>query len=139
MYFGHVGDSRIYLLPARTGTIKQLTHDDTHVGWLRRNGQITEYAARNHPRRNVLQKSLGGRNQFVDPQVGAVGLEAGDTFLLCSDGLIDGLFDQRLVELLQSRNGKATPPFDGISRELIQAALEGGSRDNTTALVVRVA
>ena len=73
MYFGHVGDSRIYYLAAREDTLKQLSHDDTYVGWLFRTGQINEREARTHPRRNVLQKSLGGGNQFVDPQVGAVG------------------------------------------------------------------
>jgi PPM family protein phosphatase len=53
MYFGHIGDSRIYHLPKRKKTIKQLTHDDTHVGWLLRTGQINEREARTHPRRNA--------------------------------------------------------------------------------------
>ena len=49
-----------HLLPAaREGGIKQLSHDDTHVGWLFRNGKINEREARTHPRRNVLQKALG--------------------------------------------------------------------------------
>ncbi len=67
-----------------------------------RNGKINEREARTHPRRNVLQKALGGGNQFVDPQVGAVGYERGDIFLLCTDGLIDGLSDAQLVELLRA-------------------------------------
>ena len=75
MYFGHIGDSRIYYLPAQAEAIKQLSHDDTHVGWLLRNGKINEREARSHPRRNVLQKALGGGNQFVAPQVGAVAYE----------------------------------------------------------------
>src|SRR5580698_7444581 len=91
MYYGHVGDSRIYFLPGKSEPLKQLTEDDTHVGWLLRNGKITEHEARTHPRRNVLQKALGGSNQFVTPQVGAVGYERGDTFLLCTDGLVEGL------------------------------------------------
>ena len=93
MYFGHIGDSRIYHLPAKKTEIRQLTADDTHVGWLFRNGQINEHQARTHPRRNVLQKALGGANQFVEPQVGAVACERGDFFLLCSDGLTEGLYD----------------------------------------------
>ena len=98
MYFGHIGDSRIYHLPKKKTAIKQLTQDDTHVGWLFRNGKINEYELRTHPRRNVLQRALGGENQFVEPQVGAVACERGDTFLLCTDGLIDGLFDGQLAE-----------------------------------------
>ena len=113
MYFGHIGDSRIYHLPARKNEIKQLTQDDTHVGWLLRNGQINEHEARTHPRRNVLQKALGGGNQFVDPQVGAVACERGDLFLLCTDGLVEGLYDSQLAEHLResdfARAGNANP------------------------------
>jgi PPM family protein phosphatase len=130
MYFAHVGDSRIYHLPRRKSVIKQLTHDDTHVGWLLRNGQINEREARNHPRRNVLQKALGGANQFVDPQVGAVGLEKGDIFLLCTDGLIDGLLDGQLVEMLRDEKSSA--------QKLVAAAVANSGRDNTTAVVVQV-
>ena len=130
MYFGHLGDSRIYHLPKRKKEIKQLTHDDTHVGWLFRNGKISEYEARTHPRRNVLQRALGGANQFVEPQVGAVGCEPGDIFLLCTDGLIDGLFDQQLVELLRAG--------DGSAQQLVNASIKNSGRDNTTALVVQV-
>src|SRR4030095_7563241 len=77
MYFGHIGDSRIYHLPAGGG-INQLTHDDTHVGWLYRAGKINEREARMHPRRNVLQRALGAGHQFIEPQVGAVDLRGGD-------------------------------------------------------------
>ena len=136
MYFGHIGDSRIYYLPAGADTVKQLSHDDTHVGWLFRTGQINEREARSHPRRNVLQKALGGSNQFVDPQVGAVGYEPGDIFLLCTDGLVDGLYDHHLVDLLRSPE----PLGDGltVAQRLVKEALDNGSRDNTTALVIHV-
>ena len=136
MYFAHIGDSRIYYLPAREGGIKQLTHDDTHVGWLFRNGKINEREAREHPRRNVLQKALGGGNQFVDPQIGAVAYEPGDIFLLCTDGLVEKLYDSHLVEILRSTNsskGKTNP-----AQLLVNESLEKNCRDNTTALVVRV-
>lgn len=137
MYFGHIGDSRIYYLPARGEGIKQLSHDDTHVGWLFRNGKINEREARTHPRRNVLQKALGGRNQFVDPQVGAVAYEPGDTFLLCTDGLIEGLYDGHLVEILRSTSSAA--PEANVARRLVDTAVANDGRDNTTALVVSLA
>jgi protein phosphatase len=137
MYFGHIGDSRIYYLSAGSDKIRQLSHDDTHVGWLFRTGQINEREARSHPRRNVLQKALGGSNQFVEPQVGAVGYEAGDIFLICSDGLVDGLYDHHVLDLLRSTE---TGPNSGTpAQQLVKAALDNGSRDNTTALVIRVA
>ena len=136
LYFGHIGDSRIYHLPKRKKEIKQLTHDDTHVGWLFRNGQINGYEARTHPRRNVLQKALGGGNQFVDPQVGAVACERGDIFLLCSDGLTEGLYDHRLVELL--RAAESAGENDNTAFRLVEESLKNDGRDNTTALVVQV-
>jgi PPM family protein phosphatase len=136
MYFGHIGDSRIYHLPKRKTTIKQLTEDDTHVAWLFRNGLINEREARAHPRRNVLQRALGGGNQFVNPQVGAVACERGDLFLLCSDGLVDGLYDSQMAELLRwPQNSRTTP---NPSQMLVEASVRNSGRDNTTALVVQV-
>jgi protein phosphatase len=133
MYFGHVGDSRIYRLSAETGEFRQLTEDDTHVGWLLRQGKITDYEARTHPRRNVLSKALGGENQFVDPQVGAVGCSRGDLFLLCSDGLTEGLYEDRIVDIL-----RANKPGSNPAKTLVESAVNGDGRDNITALVVRV-
>ena len=136
MYFGHIGDSRIYYLPSQGNAIKQLSQDDTHVGWLFRNGKLNEREARSHPRRNVLQKALGGGNQFVDPQVGRVAYEAGDIFLLCTDGLTEGLYNDHLVDLLRStasEGSEANP-----AHRLVEESLKNDGRDNTTALVVRV-
>jgi PPM family protein phosphatase len=136
MYFGHIGDSRIYYLPAREGGIKQLSDDDTHVGWLLRTGKINDREARRHPRRKVLQKALGGGNQFVDPQVAAVAYEAGDIFLLCTDGLVEGLHDSHLVEILRPQDAAAAEPNPAY--RLVEKALEEEGRDNTTAVVIQV-
>jgi len=135
MYFGHIGDSRIYHLPRRAGEIKQLTSDDTFVGWLLRNGQINEYEARTHPRRNVLQRALGGQNQFVTPHTGAVKCERGDFFLICTDGLYEGLFDHALVELLRTDANKLTTTNAAL---LVDASVQNSGRDNTTAVVVEI-
>ena len=134
MYFGHIGDSRIYYLPAGASGIKQISEDDTHVGWLFRGGKINEREAQNHPRRNVLQKALGAGHQFVDPQIGAVAYEAGDQFLLCTDGLTDRLYDSQLAERLRSPD-PAEAALDPAQR-LVAAGLANSGRDNTTALVV---
>lgn len=136
MYFGHIGDTRIYYLPKREGGIKQLTHDDTHVGWLFRTGQINEREARAHPRRNVLQKALGGSNQFVDPQVGAVGCDSGDLFLICSDGLTEGLYNHHLLDVL--RPAQPPGPEHNPARQLVVDAVKNDGRDNTTALVIEI-
>ena len=136
MYFAHIGDSRIYYLPAREGGMRQITQDDTHVGWLYREGKLNEREARSHPRRTVLQKALGAGHQFVTPQVGAVAYEKGDLFLLCTDGLTDGLFDEQLLQRLRSPD--AGEAAQNPAQRLVAASLERAGRDNTTALVVEV-
>jgi serine/threonine protein phosphatase PrpC len=129
LYFGHLGDSRIYHLPA-AGGIQQLTHDHTHVGWLRRNGRLTEREARSHPGRNALNQALGAEHQIISPQFGALPCVPGDRFLICSDGLNDGLWDRQIDEFVR------TPGTLPAAQRLINAALERSGRDNITALVI---
>jgi protein phosphatase len=136
MYFGHLGDSRIYYLPY-DGPMVQVTHDHSHVGWLRRKGQINEREARTHPRRNALQQALGAGHQFIDPHIGAVGHRPGDKFLVCSDGLIEGIWDRQLEEIVRT----PAPAGDGRSaaHRLVDEAVQNSGRDNTTAVVFELA
>ena len=136
MYFGHIGDSRIYHLPARSQNVRQLSEDDTHVGWLVRHGKLNEREARAHPQRNVLQKALGGENQFVDPQVGAIACRPGDTFLICSDGLSEGLYLHQLLDTL--RPPKAIRKKTTIAEQLVAEAVKNDGQDNTTAVVIQI-
>ena len=135
MHFAHIGDTRIYHLPAteRGGGILQLTNDDTHVGWLRRTGQISEREARMHPAKNRLQKALGAGNQFVNPQVGEIPCMPGDRFLICSDGVFDGLADQRIAEVLGS-----CPKHRSPAQHLVAEAAVCSGKDNATAVIVAV-
>jgi serine/threonine protein phosphatase PrpC len=134
-YFGHVGDSRIYYLP-KTDGITQLTHDHSHVGWLRRTGKINEREARTHPRRNALQQVLGAGHQFVEPHLGAVAHAIGDRFLICSDGLVDGLWDRQIEELIRT-----PPPAESEqspAQRLVEHAVQNSGRDNVTAVLVEI-
>ena len=136
LHFAHIGDSRIYYLERATGSLRQISQDDTHIGWLRRNGKITEREARHHPRRTALQKALGADYQFVSPQVGSVYLQPGDLFLLCSDGLGEGLFDSQIAEKLLASASQT--PGETIARDLVLSSLEIGGGDNITALVIEL-
>jgi serine/threonine protein phosphatase PrpC len=135
LFFGHIGDSRIYHLSA-AGGMKQISHDDTYVGWMFRNRQINEREARSHPRKNILQRALGAGHQFVDPQVGALRLERGDAILICSDGVVDGMFDAQIEEVL--RETINSQPSLNPAETLVRIAVEQSGRDNTTAVVVVV-
>ncbi len=132
MYFAHIGDSRIYYLP-QAGGLTQVTHDHSHVGSLRRSGQINEREARMHPRRNALQQSLGAGHQFLEPHIGAVGHQPGDRFLICSDGLTDGLWDYQIEDLIRAARD---PAGASVAQRLVHEAVQASGRDNTTAVVV---
>ncbi|MFU8847911.1 MAG: PP2C family protein-serine/threonine phosphatase [Opitutales bacterium] len=134
IYFAHIGDSRIYHLPA-SGGIRQVSEDHTHVGWLQRQGKLSEIEARNHPGRNNLQQVLGGKNQHLNPHFGAIGYEAGDAFLICSDGLVEGLFNSGMERLIRKPgpNDKGNP-----AERLVAEAVRTSGKDNTTALVFEV-
>ena len=135
MYFVHIGDSRIYYLP-HDGSLTQITHDHSHVGWLRRQSQINEREARTHPRRNALQQALGSGHQFIEPHIGAVAHRPGDRFLICSDGLVDGLWDRQIEEILRTPTSPEAAPSE--AQRLVDEAVLLSGRDNTTAVVVEI-
>lgn len=131
VYFGHVGDSRIYYLP-KEGKITQVSHDHTHVGWQYRNGQLTEYQARSHSGRNALQQVLGGKNQNLQPQFGAIGYEPGDRFLICSDGLVEGLFNSGMERIIRCKDVISKR---STAERLVNEAVQADGTDNTTAVI----
>ncbi|HEY3758065.1 MAG TPA: protein phosphatase 2C domain-containing protein [Opitutaceae bacterium] len=137
MHFSHVGDSRIYALAREPvegePALVQLTHDHTHVGWLRRTGQISEREARSHPRKNALSQALGAGQQFLEPQIGAIDCRPGDRFLLCTDGVTEALWDRRLAALL------ATPgPVADLASQIVNEAVSESGKDNTTAIAIEI-
>jgi protein phosphatase len=134
-YFAHVGDSRIYHLPEE-GPIKQLTEDHTHVGWMFRQGKLTEREARYHQGRHMLQMALGGRQMNIQPQIGSIEFKKGDHFVLCTDGLVEGLWDSSIARLVSD----PPPRLAGLppAQRLMKEALDESGRDNTTVIVLRV-
>ena len=133
--FCHIGDSRIYFLP-KGGSLQQISHDHSYVGWLRREGKINEREARFHPRKSILNQALGAGHQTVDPHLGAVGCQPGDRFLLCTDGVIDGLWDARLAEYLSLPSDAGTG--SSLAQHIVGKAVEESGRDNSTAVVVEI-
>ena len=125
-YVVHVGDSRGYFL--RNGKLKQFTRDQTMGDYLVDIGAVTEQHAQKAGLYNVLSSAVGGD---LVPSVGLVDLEAGDTLLLCTDGLTKHVPDERIVELLGSGNAELA------AQALIDAALEGGGSDNVTVIVAK--
>ena len=125
-----VGDSRIYLLDARKKLL-QVSRDHTPVQDLVDAGRVTAEQARKHPMRNILSQALGmaDNDLLVDLVDGR--LAAGESLLLCSDGLSEDVEDKEIARILAGP-GKAQAKIDA----LIAAALAGGGSDNITAVLV---
>src|SRR5690606_7920185 len=98
---------------------------------------LNERQARSDPRRSALQQSLGAGNQFIEPHIGAVGHRPGDRFLICSDGLVDGLWDREIEEII--RTPATGNPGLSIAQQLVDTAVQSSGRDNTTAVLVEIA
>ena len=132
VYFGHVGDSRIYLVQSRR--IKQLTKDHSYVQMLVDAGQITMEQAEHHPRKNEITNALGIPNmQPATVAEDAILPEAGDCFVLCSDGL-SGMVPDATICKVVSRQAEMNAQ-DRVN-QLVQLANDNGGVDNITVQMV---
>jgi serine/threonine protein phosphatase PrpC len=129
--FGHVGDSRAYLL--RDDKLEQLTDDHTLVAELVRRGELSPGEAEVHPQRSVITRALG-TDPDVDVDTFAVDARPGDVYLICSDGLSSMVEFGDIEEIL--RRNRADLPT--ASKALIHAANRGGGDDNITAVLFAV-
>jgi len=133
--FAHVGDSRFYRY--RLGELSQLTHDHTYLGAQVRSGKMNEREFRMHPRRNVLRQAIGGGCQYVTPQVDSSSLQPGDWFLICSDGIVDGLWNKHLAEAFDQADREGHSPEE-VASALLERAYRESGMDDTTLFVVKV-
>jgi protein phosphatase len=131
MYIASVGDSRAYQV--RGGKIEQLTIDHSIAQALVEAKTISAAEARVHRYRNVLWKYLGSKEVGEGPEVKAISIRPGDVFLLCTDGLSGVVSDDSLLTFVQ-QNPDRQQCADGLG----QLALDNGSRDNVSCIVMEV-
>jgi len=129
-WFAHVGDSRIYRV--RGDAIEQLTEDHSLVASMVREGLLTASEAENHPRRNVLQRSIGVTEDVEIDVRGPFELEEGDVFILCSDGLHGLVKEQEMKQVATSM------PIHQAADEFVKLAIERGAPDNVTVIVAKI-
>lgn len=127
---GHVGDSRAYRI--RGDALEQLTQDHSLVADLMRSGRLTPEEADAHPQRSVITRALG-TDPTVDVDTFAVALEAGDVFLLCSDGLTTMVPDEEILRLVHEGGS-----LERAAKALVKAANKRGGEDNVTVVLFRV-
>ena len=122
------GDSRAYRL--RDGVLQQLTRDHSVVQELLDAGEIEADTAECHPQANLITHAVGDGSAALGLEKVIGSLDAGDRFLLCSDGISKTLDAAALADLIDG-------PMDaGLAGTVLQAALARGARDNITAIVV---
>lgn len=128
-HFGHVGDSRAYLM--RSGELRQLTEDHTVAAEYAATGQISVEDAASHPQRHMLTRTLG-LTRFINVDEIDLELEDGDRILLCSDGLNEMVADDEIAKTLTG------PTADEVTWKLVEKANEAGGVDNITVIVIDV-
>jgi protein phosphatase len=129
--FGHVGDSRAYLI--RDGAMEQLTEDHSLVAELMRSGKLSPEEAETHPQRSVITRALG-TDPDVDVDTFTIAAQTGDVFLLCSDGLTTMVSNQSILDLVELHRGD----MDKALRALVSAANKGGGEDNITVVAFEI-
>jgi len=131
LFLAGVGDSRAYHI--RGSEIAQMTVDHSLAQALVEAKTISAEEAREHRFRNVLWKYLGSKEVGEGPEVKVVTIEPGDRFLLCSDGLSGAVPDEQMLEFIANQ-----ADMQQLAEGLGQLALDCGSRDNVSCIVIEV-
>jgi serine/threonine protein phosphatase PrpC len=132
-YWGHAGDSRLYLL--RDGKVLVRTRDHSVVQHWLDHGMISAEQARNHPQRNQITNCLGSVGNALRVEAGeSVALQPGDVVLLGSDGLWGPLSDQEIAESFGSR--MVVEVLDGLIARALKRTT--GHSDNVTGIAARL-
>lgn len=131
-YVVSAGDSRVYLYRATSG-LTQVTRDHSTVARLVESGLLKPEDVYTHPRRNEIYRSLG-HHPSEDLDKFILALQPEDVLLLCSDGLWEMVRDEHIQEIIASTANQPTQ----TSAALVQAALDGGGKDNISVIVVYV-
>ncbi len=126
--FGHVGDSRAYRL--RGNELEQVTTDHSLVAELVESGVLTPEEAERHPQRSAITRAVG-TERAIEADVFSLPGEAGDLFLLCSDGLTDMLTEAEIADVLVA----ADRDPEAAARALVDAANAHGGEDNVSVVL----
>lgn len=134
VWFGHLGDSRIYLL--RDGGVARRTRDHSHVELLLQEGLISAEQAQGHPLRNFVEVCIGGDPMLPEMSIGRCErVQPGDLLLVCTDGFWAPLNDEEIARTLCSGES-LQQALEYLAQQAVQRG--GAASDNTTAAVLRL-
>lgn len=134
VWIGHVGDSRIYLFDKRNAYLHRISKDHSYVQALVDKGELDDRDAENHPQKNIIMRALGSKEEVV-PDVEAIPLHiaAGDTILICSDGLSGMIDDNEIEAILASKLSLE----DKAEKLINDANAPGKGKDNITVQLIQ--
>lgn len=134
IWIGHVGDSRIYLFEKKTNYLHRITKDHSYVQALVDKGELDDREAENHPQKNIIMRALGSKDEVVpDVEQTPLHIAAGDTFLICSDGL-SGMIDDNEIETILSSKLSLE---DKVDKLISEANAPGKGKDNITVQIIQ--
>lgn len=127
IHVAHIGDSRAY--KKTMDGIQKLTMDHSYVQNLINIGQITEEEAKIHPKRNIITRALGVRDEVV-ADYDCFNFDSNEVILACTDGLSNYISDAELNDYIENYRG------DELRKQLIDFAIDSGGADNITVLTI---
>lgn len=127
----HIGDSRIYRF--RDGELTQISRDHTFVQRLVDSGRITPEEAAVHPRRSVLMRVLGDVDAAPEIDTEVLEVQAGDRWMMCSDGLSSYVSEEKIGSILQT-----VRTAQGAADRLVKESLDHGAPDNVTVVITDI-
>lgn len=124
----NVGDSRLYVVDE---DIRQITRDHSLVEEMVLAGEINKEEARNHERKNVITRAIGGTNT-VEPDLFRIDLKKNDRILLCSDGLTNMIEDSEIADVIKNESD-----INNAAKKLIDKANKNGGSDNISVVIIK--
>ncbi len=124
----NVGDSRLYVVDE---DIRQVTRDHSLVEEMVLAGEINKEEARNHERKNVITRAIGGTTT-VEPDMFRIDLKKNDRILLCSDGLTNMLEDTEIADIIKDESD-----INNAAKKLIDKANKNGGLDNISVVIIK--
>lgn len=129
LYIAHIGDSRVYQV--RNNSIRLVTTDHSYVAELVKEGLLTVDQASNHPDKNKITRALGFKDSYM-PDFYEEGIQPGDVYIFCTDGLYEHLADHEILEVISSET------TEDAARRLIALANKRGGNDNITVIIAKM-
>ncbi len=127
-FIAHAGDSRAYIISADNDA-RQVTVDHSVVQDLLSKGKITSEEAEHHPNKNIITRAVGV-DKSIKIDFDQIDLEAGDTVLLCTDGLSNYVTNEEMIDIMSDGKHYA------FADRLVNKANENGGGDNITVVII---